>query len=181
LRRLAGYCREAKNSFRVRCIQPGSAACPEACCLVTAHEEDPLLDFIHLRCADLGAFGPQIGCWLEALAPALNWTFDLSASSVRSNSTNDANLLWSPSAFSRSSTAFGATILARPIRLVQFEQRSGDKLRGPLSLVCGHRIWALAYCPYCPLIPEFGYIRWKIWKRAKEWTVRKDSKFCDLR
>ena len=82
---------------------------------------------------------------------------------------------------SRSSTAFWATSLARPIRLVQFEQRSGDKLRGILSLVCGHRIWALAYCPYCPLIPGFGYIRWRIWKQAKEWTVRKDSKFCDLR
>jgi hypothetical protein len=49
-------------------------------CLVAAHEEDPVWDFIHLRYADLGAFAPQIGCWREALAPALNLKFDLSAS-----------------------------------------------------------------------------------------------------
>jgi hypothetical protein len=73
------------------------------------------------------------------------------------------------------------SILARPICLVQFEQRSGDNFAVRFSLAGGQRFLALAYCPYCPLTPEFGYIWWKIWKWAKEWTVRRDSKICDLR
>ena len=81
--------------------------------------------------------------------------------------------------FSRS-PAFG-NHPCRPICLVQFEQRSGDNFAVRFSLAGEQRFWALAYCPYCPLTPEFGYIRWKIWKWAKEWTVRKDSKICDLR
>src|SRR5580692_8406093 len=39
-----------------------------------------------------------------------------------------------PSKASRSSSTLSCTIVARPICLVQFEQRSGDKLRGSLCL-----------------------------------------------